>query len=98
MSMLAFFAAQLAALSAGGILLAAFDALRLPLGLLLPTAWLAGTGMLAVERLLVAQAGLPWSAAMLALPWLALAAVGVYRLLRGRARMMLPGLGNLRTR
>jgi hypothetical protein len=77
--MVAFIAAQLVALAAGLLLFAALGALRVPIGLLVPASWLGGTGMLAVERLLLAQVGLQWSAFNLALPWLAMAIVALWR-------------------
>lgn len=78
----AFFIAQLVALLAGTLLLLALGGRRLPLGLFLSAAWLAGTGALAAERLLLAQAGLPWSTLTLALPWLAVAFIAAWRLRR----------------
>ena len=51
-------------LLAGGVLLLALGGWRLPAGLWVLTAWLGGSGALAAERLLLAQAGLPWTAAL----------------------------------
>jgi hypothetical protein len=55
------------------LLLLPLRAARLPAGLLVPAAWLAGTGALAAERILLALAGVPWNLVTLGLPWLALA-------------------------
>lgn len=77
--MIAFIVVQLTALAAGMLVFAALGVLRMPVGLLVPASWLAGTGLLAAERLLLAQAGLQWSAPNLALPWLAVAALAAWR-------------------
>ncbi len=77
---IAFFASQAVALLAGWALLVALSWSRLPVGLLVPTAWLAGTGTLALERLLLAQAGLPWNAVTIGLPWLVVVLLALWRL------------------
>src|SRR5439155_20993314 len=69
----AFWFAQGVALAAGAVLLLALRAWRLPPGLFVVTAWLAGAGLLAAEHLLLALVGRPWSPLWLALPWPALA-------------------------
>lgn len=76
--MIAFFAAQVVAGLGGWVLLIALGA-RVPPGLFLPAAWLAGTGALAVERLVLAQIGVPWAPWVLALPWVVPAVVLVRR-------------------
>jgi hypothetical protein len=53
---------------------------KLPMGLLLPTAWLLGTGLLATERLLLAQAGLPWNSLTVIVPWWPLAGAAAWRI------------------
>jgi hypothetical protein len=77
---LLFFASQAVALIAGLVLLAALGWWRLPTGLLVPTAWLVGCGTLALERLLLAQVGLPWNVVTLGLPWMGAAALAAWRL------------------
>ena len=86
--MIGFFAAQAAAALVGAVVLLVLQT-RAPLGLFLPGAWLAGTGALAVERLVLAQVGVPWTSWVLALPWV----VGAF-LVRGRWhwRPRVPGL------
>lgn len=61
-------------------MLAALRWWRMPFGLLLPATWLLGTGLLAAQRLLYAQAGLPWNTLLLALPWIAVGALAAWRL------------------
>ncbi len=78
--MMAFFASQAVALLAGWALLAALSWSKLPVGLLVPTAWLVGTGALALERLLLVQAGLPWNAVTIGLPWLVVVLLALRRL------------------
>ena len=85
-----FFAAQIEALLAGLALLAALRCLRLPVGLLVPTAWLAGSGLLAIEYLLLAQLRLAWTPLNIWLPWLPVVALAVWRL---RVTMRRPGDG-----
>jgi hypothetical protein len=83
----AFFASQAVALLAGWALLVALSWSSLPVGLLVPTAWLAGTGTLALERLLLAQAGLPWNAVTIGLPWLVVVLLALRRL---KPRVLVP--------
>jgi hypothetical protein len=71
--------AQITALGAGGLLFAALGWWRMPTGLLVLSAWLAGTGLLAAQRLLLSQMGLPWSLPLLALPWIAVAGLAGLR-------------------
>src|SRR6266496_1531005 len=54
--------------------------LRLPFGLLVPTAWLAGSGLLAIEYLLLAQMQLAWHPITVWLPWLPVFAFAAWRL------------------
>ncbi len=77
--MIAFLEAQVVDLIAGVLLLLALGAWRMPLGLFIPAAWIGGTGLLAAEHLVLAQAGVPWNAVSLGLPWLAVAALAVRR-------------------
>jgi hypothetical protein len=84
MSILGFFLAQLSALLAGGLLLIVLQSRELPPVLFGVTAWLAGTGALAAEHLLLAQAGLPWHPLLLALPWVALGGLIGWRWYRTR--------------
>src|SRR5438067_407244 len=77
--MIAFLAAQLIALAAGVFLMAAIGARGMPLGLFVPAAWLGGTGLLAAEHLVLAQAGVPWNPLTLGLPWLIVAGLAVRR-------------------
>src|SRR5438874_604693 len=79
---IAFFLAQAVALGAGAILLGALGATRLPAGLFVLAAWLGGSGALAAERLLLAQAGLPWTAGTLIPPWVALGGLAAWRIRR----------------
>lgn len=82
----AFLAAQAIAWLVGTLLLLALGAWRLPVGLLVVTSWLVGTGALAAERLLLAQLGVAWTSSALALPWVVVALLTVFRLRReGRA-------------
>jgi len=71
-------ASQLLAMAAGLLLLAALRWHKMPLGLLIPASWLAGSGLIAAERLLLAQAGLPWNALTLSLPWLLVAGAALW--------------------
>ena len=86
--MTAFFIAQIVAALAGATLLLTLRAWRLPVPLFVVSAWLAGTGMLAVERLILAQLGVGWGAITLASPWLAVAGVAVWRLRGERSTTM----------
>ena len=78
----AFLAAQGAAALAGALLLLAVGAGRMPIGLFVATAWLGGTGALAAQRLLYAQAGIAWSLVALTLPWIIMAGLVGVRLRR----------------
>lgn len=78
-----FLLAQLTAMLAGLVVLAALGAWRLPVGLWAPVAWLAGTATLAVEYLLLALAQVAWTPATLGLPWLALLVVAAWRVRAG---------------
>ncbi len=80
--MTAFLAAQGAAALAGALLLLAVGAGRMPIGLFVATAWLGGTGALAAQRLLYAQAGIAWSPVALTLPWIIMAGLVGIRLRR----------------
>jgi hypothetical protein len=75
-----FFAAQVEALLAGAALLAILRGPRLPFGLLVPAAWLAGSGLLAIEYLLLAQMQLAWNPITVWLPWLPVFALAAWRL------------------
>src|SRR5205814_8454231 len=77
---LLFLASLIAALAAGAVLLVALRWWHLPLSLLVAADWLIGNSALALERLLLAQAGLPWNLATLGLPWLALGVIAGWRL------------------
>ena len=81
-----FLTAQAIAGLAGAGLVLALGGARLPVGLFVLAAWLGGTGALAVERLLLAQAGLAWTPEHLAWPWAAVAAIAALRLLGVRRR------------
>ncbi len=72
-------ASQVVAMAAGVLLLFALRWHKMPLGLFIPAAWLAGSGLIAAERLLLAQIGLPWNTFTLAPPWLLLAGVAAWR-------------------
>jgi hypothetical protein len=77
--MIAFLASQVVAFLAGALLMVALGAWRMPFGLFVPAAWLGGTGLLAVEQLLLAQVGVPWNPLSLGLPWLAVVILAVRR-------------------
>jgi hypothetical protein len=81
-----FLAAQAIAFLAGAGLVLALGGARLPAGLFVPAAWLGGTGALAVERLLLAQAGWTWTPEHLAAPWIGVAALAGLRGLAARRR------------
>ena len=79
-------------MAAGLLLLVALRWHKMPLGLLVPTAWLAGNGLFAAERLLLAQVGLPWNTLTLAPPWLVVAVVAAWRLRVEHQGFALPNL------
>jgi hypothetical protein len=87
----AFLAAQVPALLAGALLLTTLGGWRLHPGLFIPAAWLAGTGALAAEYLLLAQGDLPWTPVNVALPWLAVAVLAAWRLRAVRPLSRRPG-------
>src|SRR5438874_339345 len=74
-----FWIAQGVALAVGAVALLALRGWRLPGGLFFVASWLAGTGLLAVEHLLLALVGLPWSPLWLAVPWLVVGGLALAR-------------------
>jgi hypothetical protein len=85
-----FVVSQLIAMAVGVIFLAAMRWSKMPFGLLVPAAWLLGNGLLAAQRLLLSQAGLPWNPLTLYLPWLALASAAAWRAWQTGWRPRLP--------
>ncbi|MEO6456652.1 MAG: hypothetical protein ABIO92_00035, partial [Chloroflexia bacterium] len=79
-------------MAAGMLLLVALCWHKMTLGLLIPTAWLVGNGLIAAERLLLAQVGLPWNTLTLAPPWLAVAGVAAWRVRAEQQGFALPNL------
>jgi hypothetical protein len=84
--MIAFFVAQVIPLLVGTVLFVAVGCRGLPAALFVAAAWLAGTGALAAERLLLAQLGLSWAPATLLLPWVIVAALALLADYRSWAR------------
>lgn len=69
--MIPFLAAQAVATASGGMLLLVLGVRRMPVGLAVTAAWLAGSGVVAAEHLIFLQLGIPWTPWALALPWFA---------------------------
>ena len=89
LTILGFLASQAVALLAGVLLLVVLWRERhgLPLGLMLPSCWMVGTGALAIERLLLAQLGVAWALPALLAPWLALVGLAARRVRAESPRM-----------
>ncbi|HKP54453.1 MAG TPA: hypothetical protein VJ183_17590 [Chloroflexia bacterium] len=85
--MIGFFVAQAISLLVGTALFMAMGCRRLPTVLFAVAAWLGGTGVLAAQRLLLAQAGLPWTPVTLFLPWIIVGAFALLADYRSWVRM-----------